>query len=70
MFSDHLELRGKTGVERLNQWGPYAVIVNKALHHQGQAGKYTVVNVKEQWVDSVHPSPLAAANQAHHLAMV
>ena len=56
MFSDHLVLQGKNGVKWLNQEGPYAVIVNKTLYAWGKAGKFTVVNVSEAWVDSVYRS--------------
>ena len=56
MFSDHLVLQGKNGVKWLNQEGPYAVIVNKMLYAWGKAGKFTVVNVSEAWVDSVYRS--------------
>ncbi len=56
MFSDQLVLRGKNGIKRLDQEGPYAVIVNKTLYDWGKADKFTVVNVKEEWVDSVHYS--------------
>jgi len=52
MFSDHLVLQGKDGVKWLNQEGPYAVIVNKTLYAWGKAGKFTVVNVSEAWVDT------------------
>lgn len=64
MFSDHLVLQGKRGVKQLGQWGPYAVIVNKQLHDRGRAGRYTVVNVKERWVDNVFPSQALAAREA------
>lgn len=64
MFSDHLILKGKRGVKQLDKSGPYAVIVNKRLYDRGQAGKYTVVNVKERWVDSVHHSRTEAINEA------
>ncbi len=67
MFSPQLVLQGKPGVQRLDQWGPYAVIVNKRLYEQGQANNYTVVNVKESWVDSVYHSRTAAAGEAHQL---
>jgi hypothetical protein len=64
MFSDHLDLQGKRGVKELEQWGAYAVIVNKRLYEAGHAGKYTLVNVKERWVDSVHPNQAQAAREA------
>jgi len=64
MFSDQLVLQGKLGVKRLDQWGPYAVIVNKRLFEKGKAEKYTLVNVEERWVDSVHHSRAEAANEA------
>lgn len=67
MFSDHLTLQGKDGVKRLSQAGPYMVIANKQLYEQGKAGKFTVVNVPEAWVDSVHPSLNEAAARAHRL---
>jgi len=67
MFSDQLVLQGKIGVERLDHWGPYTVIVNRTLYEQGTAGKYTVVNAKELWIDSVHRSRAAAANEARQL---
>jgi hypothetical protein len=64
MFSDHLVLQGKTGVKRLDEWGPYAVIVNKRLFEQGEAKKYALVNVQELWVASVHPTRGQAARRA------
>ena len=64
MFSDHLVLQGKPGVKRLDEWGPYAVIVNKRLFEQGEAKKYALVNVQELWVESVHPTRGQAARRA------
>lgn len=64
MFSDHLILQGKRGVKRLDQWGPYAVIVNRRLYEGGQAHKYSVVNIEEQWVSNVYYSRETAAYEA------
>ena len=64
MISDHLELQGKRGVRRLDEWGPYAVIVNRQRFEQGEARKFALVNVQEQSVESVHPSRGQAARQA------
>jgi hypothetical protein len=64
MFSDRLVLQGKSGVQQLDAWGPYAVIVNKHRFEQGEARKFALVNVEAQSVDSVHPTRGQAARQA------
>lgn len=64
MYSDQLSLQGKRGVKRLEQWGAYTVIVNKRLFEAGKAGKYTLVNMQEQWVESVYFSHALAASEA------
>ena len=55
-FSDHMVLRGKSGVKQLDQEGPYLVIVNGKLYEKGAARRFTVVNASEAWVDSVYHS--------------
>jgi hypothetical protein len=67
MYSDQLVLEGKQGVRKLDQSGPYAVIVNRTLYEQGRAGKFAVVNAQQRWVDSVHGNQATAARQARQL---
>ena len=57
MYSDKCDLRGKTGIQRLERVGPYSVIANRRLHEQGRSHRFAVVNEREAWVDSVHPTP-------------
>lgn len=64
MYSDQLILKDKNGVKWLDQWGPYAVIVNRKLYEQGKAGKYTLVNVDRHWVDGVYRSRAHALTKA------
>jgi hypothetical protein len=64
MYSDHLILRGKNGVKWLDQWGPYAVIVNRRLYELGRAGKYALVNIDKHWVDGVYRSRAHAVTKA------
>ena len=52
-FSDHADLN-KLGIIRLDELGAYAVIANKNRYERGKVAKFAVVNVSEQWVDSVH----------------
>ncbi len=66
MFSDHAKL-DKSGIVHLNEAGAYAVIANRTLHEKGQAAKFAVVNVPEEWVDSVHKSRDAAWTLARKL---
>jgi hypothetical protein len=47
--------------------GAYAVIANKTLYEIGKAGKFAVVNVSEEWVDSVHSTPDEALSSAQQL---
>jgi hypothetical protein len=56
MYSDKCDLRGKTGIQRLERVGPYSVIANRKLHAQGRSHRFTVVNERDAWVDSVHPT--------------
>ncbi len=53
MYAQHCDLRNKRGIEELDRAGPYAIIVNRRLYDQGQAGKFAVVNEQKAWVDSV-----------------
>ena len=66
MFSAQCSL-DKMGVTRLDELGAYAVIVNKTLHERGRAGKFAVVNVSEEWVDSVHGTHNEALSWAQEL---
>jgi hypothetical protein len=54
MYSEKCELRGKSGIQRLDRAGPYSVIANRTLHEQGRSRRFAVVNEPEAWVDSVH----------------
>lgn len=64
MYSDRLVLKGKKGVKWLEQWGPFAVIVNRKLYEQGRAGKYALINVDRHWVDGVYRSRAHASSKA------
>ena len=64
MYSDQLILQGKNGVKYLEQWGPYAVIVNRRLYEQGRAYKYALVNIAKHRVDGVYRSRAHAASKA------
>ena len=65
-FSAHAKV-DKIGLVRLDEIGAYAVIANKTLYETGKAGKYAVVNVSEEWVDSVHSSRNEAFSSAQQL---
>ena len=54
----------------LEQWGPYAVIVNRRLYELGRVGKYTLVNVEKHWVDGVYRSRAHAATKARQRCAV
>jgi hypothetical protein len=62
MYTDRCVLEGKTGIAWLDQKGPYAVIANKTLQRRGDLSRYTVVNTKARFVDSVYSSRQAAAS--------
>ncbi len=53
-FAEHVDLN-KEGIIRLDEIGSYSVIANRKLHEQGRASRFAVANVKELWLDSVHP---------------
>jgi hypothetical protein len=57
MYSNKCDLRGKPGIQRLDSVGPYSVIANRKLHERGRSSRFAVVNEREAWVDSVHPTP-------------
>ena len=57
----------KIGIIRLEEMGAYAVIANKTLVVTGKAGKFAVVNVSEEWVDSVHSTHDEALSSAQQL---
>lgn len=67
MYSDKCELRGKSGVKRLERIGPYVVIAIRMLHDRGRSTRFTIVNEPEAWVDSVHPTPARAMAAAREL---
>ena len=52
-FAEHVDLN-KNGIIRLDEVGVYAVIANRELHEQGKASRFSVANLNELWVDSVH----------------
>ncbi len=56
MYARNCDLKGKRGIEELDRAGSYAIIVNRRLYDQGQAGKFAVVNEQQAWVDSVYPN--------------
>ena len=57
MLSIKGALRGRRGIQWLDQAGPYAVVTNKRLHIIGRASKFVVVNPRERLVASVHDTP-------------
>ena len=57
----------KTGLIRLEEMGTYVVIANKTLFEIGKASKFAVVNVSEEWVDSVHSTHDEAFSSAQQL---
>jgi hypothetical protein len=70
MYSEKCDLRGRRGIERLERQGPYTVIANKVLYEEGRSSRFTVVNEREAWVDSVHPTPDRAMAAAKTLSQV
>jgi hypothetical protein len=60
MYTESCDLEGKKGVKELDRNEPYAVIANRELHERGQSGKFAVVNVDKEFVNSVHTKPAAA----------
>ena len=66
MYNRPVGLGGR-GLEWLNESGAFAVIANRKLYARGKAGKYTVVNTNERWVDSVHDSFDNAADHVQTL---
>ena len=68
MYSEKCELRGRAGIKHLERIGPYSVIANKALFDRGRSTRFTIVNEREAWVDSVHPSPAKAIAAARGLS--
>jgi hypothetical protein len=61
-------LRGRRGIQWLDQAGPYAVVTNKRLHIVGRASKFVVVNPREHLVASVHDTPDEARTLAQALS--
>lgn len=68
MYSDKCELQGRSGVKRLESVGAYVVIANRILDDGGRSSRWTVVNEREAWVDSVHSTPGNAVSTARELA--
>jgi hypothetical protein len=56
MFSEKFELRGRTGIQRLDRVGAYLVITNRRLYEIGLARRYALVNEAKPSVHSVHGS--------------
>jgi hypothetical protein len=69
MFSEKADLRGKSGVKRLEQVGDYVIIANRLLDDAGRARRFAVVNETRAWVDSVHSSPSRALAVARELTI-
>jgi hypothetical protein len=69
MFSLKCDLRGKSGVKRLEQIGDYVVIANRLLDDKGQSSRFAIVNEPQAWVDSVHSTPASALAAARALAL-
>lgn len=65
-FSEHANFN-KLGIIRLDKLGAYAVIANKNRYEQGRVAKFAVVNVSEEWVDSVHSNRDEAFNTTLNL---
>ena len=65
-FSEHADV-DKIGLIWLEEMGAYAVIANKTLFEIGKASKFAVVNVSEEWVDSVHSTHDQAFSSAQQL---
>lgn len=68
MYADRCELEGRSGVKRLESVGAYVVIANRILDDGGRSSRFTVVNEREAWVDSVHSTPGNAMTTARDLA--
>jgi hypothetical protein len=68
MYADKVELQGRSGVKRLETVGAYVVIANKILDDEGRSSRFTVVNEREAWVDSVHSTRVMAMSTATELA--
>ncbi len=66
-FAEHVDLN-KVGIIQLDEVGAYAVIANRELHEQGKASRFAVANMKEQWVDSVHPDREQALSTTQKLS--
>ena len=68
MYADKCDLQGRSGVKRLESIGAYVVIANKILDDRGRSSRFTVVNEREAWVDSVHSTPGNAVSTARELS--
>ena len=68
MYAEKCELQGRSGVKRLESVGAYVVIANKILDDRGRSSRFTVVNEREAWVDSVHSTPAMAMSTAMDLS--
>jgi hypothetical protein len=68
MFSEKCKLQGLKGIKQLDRFGAYLVIANRRLFETGDSSRYTLVNEKELWVDSIHSIQDAALTLAQKLS--
>ena len=66
-FAEHVDLN-KNGIIRLDEVGVYAVIANRELYEQGRASRFSVANMNELWVDSVHSDRQVAVSMTQQLS--